>query len=305
MADHHLTRDPEHVHYDWDRARDPVLSVSPGESVRFDCLDAADGQLPDEPTVADVEAVDAPGHALTGPVAVEGTEPGDTLAVDVIDVEHEGVGWTWVYPGEVGAGLLPEEFPDGAVHTWDLVGDVGRFVEGIEVPLSPFPGNLGVVPAEPGPHSTTPPRRVGGNLDVKHLTAGATLYLPVEVAGGLFSVGDLHAAQGDGEVCITAVEMPGTVTLRFRRVDRAVDGPELDPAGPFAPVGDGSVTATTGLGEDVDAATREAVRAMIRRLVAAFDLSRVEAYMLCSAAVDLKVSEVVNETVAVTAYVGV
>ncbi|MFC7234368.1 acetamidase/formamidase family protein [Halosegnis marinus] len=305
MADHHLSRDPGHVHYDWDRDRDPVLDIDPGASVTFECFDAADGRLPDDATPEDVAALDVPGHAMTGPVRVAGAEPGDTLAVDVLDVSHEGVGWTWVYPGEAGRGFLPDEFPRPAVHTWDLDGEVGHFVEGIEVPLAPFPGNLGVAPAEPGPHSTTPPRRVGGNLDVKHLTAGATLYLPVEVAGALFSVGDLHAAQGDGEVCITAVEMPGEVTLRFRLSDRNVDGPELDTAGPFAPAGDGPVTATTGLGDDIDAATRDAVRAMVTRLVADRGLAPAEAYMLCSVAADLKVSEVVNDTVAVTAYLGV
>lgn len=306
MADYHLSRDQANIHYDWARDRDPVLTVTPGDAIRFDCRDAADGQLPaEDPTVADVEAVDAPGHALTGPVAIEGVAPGDTLAVDILGVDHEGVGWTYVYPGDVGAGLLPDDFPDGGVHAWDLGDGAAQFVDGIAVPLHPFPGNLGVVPAEPGPHSTTPPRRVGGNLDVKHLTAGATLYLPVEVAEGLFSIGDLHGAQGDGEVCITAIEIPGSVTCRFRLADRDVDGPELDPAGPYAPAGDGDVTATTGLGADLDAATREAIRAMIRRLSADQGLAALEAYMLCSAAVDLKVSEVVNETVAVTAYVAV
>lgn len=305
MADHELSREDEHRHYDWDRDRDPVLEIAPGDTVAVACRDAADGQLPQGATVADLEAVDAPGHAMTGPVAVRGLEPGDTLAVDVLDVSHEGVGWTYVYPGEAGTGLLPDDFPEGAVHTWELDGDVGHFVGGIDVPLEPFPGNLGVVPAEPGPHSTTPPRRVGGNLDVRHLTAGSTLYLPVEVAGGLFSVGDLHAAQGDGEVCITAIEMPGTVTLRLRRSDRDVSGPELDPAGSFTPAGDAPVRATTGLGADLEAATREAVRAMIRRLVADRGLSELEAYMLCSVAADLKISEVVNDTVAVTAYLAV
>ncbi len=305
MADHELSREDGHRHYDWDRARNPALTVDPGDTVAVACRDAADGQLPEGATVADLEAVDAPGHALTGPVAVSGLEPGDTLAVDVLDVTHEGVGWTYVYPGEAGMGLLPDEFPDGAVHTWVLDGDVGYFTEDIEVPLTPFPGNLGVVPAEPGPHSTTPPRRVGGNLDVKHLAAGSTLYLPVEVADGLFSVGDLHAAQGDGEVCITAIEMPGTVTVRLRRADRDVDGPELDPAGPFTPTGGNPIRATTGLGDDLNAAAREAVRAMIRRLTTDRDLTRLQAYMLCSVAADLKVSEVVNETVAVTAYLAV
>ncbi|MFB6117947.1 acetamidase/formamidase family protein [Halosegnis sp.] len=303
MADHRLSRASEHLHYDWNRDREPVLRVAPGETVAVACRDAADGQLPRGATVADVEAVDAPGHALTGPIHVTGAEPGDTLAVDVLSVEHEGVGWTYVYPGEADVGLLPEEFPDGAVYTWDLEGDVGHFVNGIEVPLAPFPGVLGVTPAEPGPHSTTPPRRVGGNLDVKHLTPGATLYLPVEVAGALFSTGDLHAAQGDGEVCITAIEMPGTVRLRLRLADRDVDGPRLDPAGPYAPPGS-DPTAVTGLGADVNEATREAVRGMIARLVDG-GLTRQQAYMLCSVAVDLKVSEVVNDTVAVTAYTGV
>jgi acetamidase/formamidase len=305
MADHELSRDPEQLHYDWDRERDPVLTVDPGDTVAVECRDAADGQLPEGATVADLEAVDAPGHAMTGPVAVSGLEPGDTLAVDVLDVTHEGVGWTYVYPGEAGTGLLPDDFSEGAVHTWELEGDVGYFTEDIEVPLTPFPGNLGVAPAELGPHSTTPPRRVGGNLDVKHLAAGSTLYLPVEVADGLFSVGDLHAAQGDGEVCITAIETPGTVTVRLRRADRDVDGPEFDPAGSFTPPGGKPIRATTGLGDDLNAAAREAVRTMIRRLTTDRDLTRLQAYVLCSVAADLKVSEVVNETVAVTAYLAV
>jgi len=306
MATHHLSREADHVHYDWDRDRDAVLSVAPGDTVTVECHDAADGQLPEDATVADVEAVNAPGHPMTGPIYVEGAEPGDTLAVDVLGLEHEGIGGTYVSPSETEAGFLPEEFPDGAVYTWDLDDDdVAHFRQGIEMPLAPFPGNLGVVPAEPGPHSTIPPRSVGGNLDIKHLTAGSTLYLPVEVAGGLFSVGDLHAAQGDGEVCITAIEIPGQIRLRLRLADRDVDGPALDPAGPYAPLGDGSVTAVAGLGGDVNEASREAVRAMIAELASEHDLSRTEAYMLCSAAVDLKVSEVVNDTVVVTAYAAV
>lgn len=306
MTDYHLSRATEHVHYDWSRTWNPVLPVDPGQTVRFDCWDAADDQLPAEnPTVADVQAVDAPGHPLTGPVEIEGAEPGDTLAVDIREIDHEGIGWTYVYPGDREKGLLPTDFPTGAAYAWDLGDGVAEFVDGIEVPLHPFPGNLGVVPDDPGPHSTIPPRRVGGNLDVKHLTEGATLYLPIEVAGGLFSVGDLHGAQGDSEVCITAIEIPGSISCRFRLVDRVVEGPELDPAGPYAPVGDGDLTATTGLGDDINEATREAIRTMIRRLSTDFRLSATEAYMLCSAAVDLKVSEVVNETVAVTAYVGV
>ena len=129
------------------------------------------------------------------------------------------------------------------------------------------------------------------------------------MAGGLFSVGDLHAAQGDGEVCITAVEIPGTVTVRLRLADRDVDSPQVETSGPFAPAGhaDGEtdVRAVAGLGEDVNEASREAVREMIALLVDETALTREQAYMLCSTAVDLKVSEVVNQTVVVTAYLGV
>ncbi|PSP38218.1 acetamidase [Halobacteriales archaeon QH_7_65_31] len=305
MADYELSREAEHLHYDFDRERDSVLTVESGDTVAFECLDAGDGQLPPDAAPEDVQAVDAPGHPMTGPVEIAGAQPGDTLAVEILDVAHEGVGWTYVAPD---AGLLPEAFPDFAVHTWDLDEAVGYF-HGIEVPLHPFPGNLGVVPVEPGPHSTIPPRSVGGNLDIKHLTAGSTLYLPVEVAGGLFSVGDLHAAQGDGEVCITAIEIPGTATVRLRLAERDVSGPEIETSGPFAPAGhtdrETDVRAVAGLGADVNEATREAVREMISLLTSETDLTREQAYMLCSTAVDLKVSEVVNQTVVVTAYLGV
>ncbi|MDZ7747180.1 MAG: acetamidase/formamidase family protein [Halobacteriales archaeon] len=305
MADYELSRDDEHIHYDFDRDRDPVLTVESGDTVEVECLDAGDGQLPPDATPEDVQAVNAPGHAMTGPIEIEGVQPGDTLAVEILDVTHEGIGWTYVAPG---AGFLPEEFPDFAVHTWELDDEIGHF-HGIEVPLDPFPGNLGLAPAEPGPHSTTPPRDVGGNLDIKHLTPGATLYLPVEVAGGLFSIGDLHAAQGDGEVCITAIEMPGTVTVQLRLAERDVDGPQLETSGPFAPAGhtdgESDVYAVAGLGDDVNEASREAVREMISLLVDETELTREQAYMLCSTAVDLKVSEVVNQTVVVTAYLGV
>ncbi|PSQ20784.1 acetamidase [Halobacteriales archaeon QS_9_67_17] len=260
---HHLSREPAHVHYDWDRDRDPVLSVESGDTVTVECHDAADGQLPADATVADVEAVDAPGHPMTGPIYVEGAEPGDTLAVDVLDLEHEGIGWTYVYPSETEAGFLPAEFPDGAVHTWDLDDDVAHFRQGIEVPLAPFPGNLGVVPAEPGPHSTIPPRSVGGNL---------------------------HSPP-----------LPRTCPRPLRLGPR----PRPSPVRRIGRHGDGPFTAVAGLGDDVNEASREAVRAMVAELASERDLSRTEAYMLCSAAVDLKVSEVVNDTVVVTAYAAV
>lgn len=135
-------------------------------------------------TVADIVARSFEGHPLTGPVHIEGAEPGDVLVVELLAFQHEGFGVTYFYPEEAGKGFLPSEFDDPGLHVWDLDGDVGEFVEGIEVPLDPSPGIVGLAPSEPGDHWTTPPRCGGGNLDIKHLTAGSTLYLPVEVAGG-------------------------------------------------------------------------------------------------------------------------
>ena len=300
-ADHRIDARDEHVHFAWDNGLDPVLRVEPGDVVAFECRDATNGILDADSTLDDLyemrESGGAGGHALTGPVAVEGAEPGDTLAVDLLDFEHEGYGVSYFYPGEDGWGLLSEDFPDAGLHVWELEGDVGHFVDGIEVPLDPFSGNLGVAPAEEGEHSTTPPRRVGGNLDVKHLTAGSTLYLPVEVAGALFSLGDCHGAQGDGEVCVTGIEAPMTVTARLRLVpDTEIDGPQFETTGPYSPFEpDEPMYATTGIAADLMEATKDAVRAMIDHLGSAHGLSLDEAYVLCSAIVDLKINEVVDK----------
>ncbi|MFB6220525.1 MAG: acetamidase/formamidase family protein [Halolamina sp.] len=312
--DYHLAETAETLHYAWDNAIEPALTVEPGAVVAFDCRDAFDRQLPPDGTVPDLDAVDAPGHPLTGPVAVEGAEPGDTLRVDLLAFEHEGWGVSIVPPGERGGGLLPEEFPDAHVRGWDLDGRteegerVARFADDdapdVSIPIHPFPGNLGLAPGEDGEHDTMPPRKVGGNMDVKHLTAGSTLYLPVEAAGALFSIGDHHAAQGDGEVCITGIEAPMTVTARLDVVDHPVTQPEFETTGPFTPTGrDEPMYATTGIAPDLMDATKNAVRHMITHLHERRGFSRADAYVLCSAAVDLKISEVVDApNWTVTAY---
>jgi Predicted acetamidase/formamidase len=296
-VDHHLSDADHNVHSAWDREIDPVLSVEPGSVVRFECRDAVDGQIDMETTAADVMDVSFdPVHPLTGPVAVEGAEPGDVLEVELLDLQHKGWGFTNYFPGEMELGLLPEEFDEPGIHIWDLQGDTGRFVDGIEVPLDPFPGVLGVAPAAEGPHDTLPPRSVGGNLDVKQMTAGSTVYLPVEVAGGLVSTGDCHAAQGDGEVCVTGIEAPMFVTARLDvRSDISVEQPELVTQGPFTATGhDEPSYATTGVADDLMAATERATRQMIDHLHDHRGLTRGEAYVLCSAAVDLKISQVVD-----------
>lgn len=296
-VDHRIDAEDDAVHSDWDNGREPALTVQPGDVVRISCRDATNGQLSPASTPADVAALDIdPIHALTGPIAVEGARPGDVLEVELLDLEHEGVGYTLVLPGPAELGVLADEFPDPALHVWDLEGDVGRFVDGIEVPLAPFPGIVGVAPAEDGAHGTFPPRDVGGNMDVKQLTAGSRVYLPVAVEDALFSIGDCHAAQGDGEVCGTGIEAPMTVTCRFDlRSDLSIDRPQFETAGPFTPTGrDEPMYGTTGIADDLMTATRRAVRSMVDHLQDERGLERDDAYMLCSTAVDLKINEAVN-----------
>ena len=296
-VDHRLSDSDENVHSVWDNSLDPVLTVEPGEVVRFECRDATDRQVTVQTTAEEVSDISFdPVHPLTGPVAVEGAEPGDVLEVELLDLQHKGWGYTLFFPGEMELGLLPEDFDEPGLHIWDLQGDVGHFVDGIEVPLDPFPGVIGVAPGEDGEIGTLPPRSTGGNMDIKHLTADSTLYLPVEVEGGLFSTADCHAAQGDGEVCVTGIEAPMFVTARFDvRSDKAIEQPQFETPGPFTPTGvDEPMYATSGIDPDLMEATKRAVRYMIDHLHEERGLTRGEAYMLCSAAVDLKINEVVD-----------
>lgn len=296
-VEHHLSDEDEHIHHVWDNSLAPVLTVEPGEVIRFECRDAVNRQVTPETTVDDVPDLSFdPVHPLTGPVAIDGAEPGDVLEVELLDFEHKGWGYTLFFPGEMGLGLLPEDFPEPGLHIWDLNDEVGHFVNGIEVPLDLFPGVIGIAPAEDGEHGTLPPRSVGGNMDIKHLTEGSTLYLPVEVEGALFSTGDCHAAQGDGEVCVTGIEAPMYVTARFDvRTDMAIEQPQFETSHPFTPTGsDEPMYGTTGIDDDLMEATKKAVRHMIDHLSTERGLTRTEAYILCSAAVDLKINEVVD-----------
>ncbi len=296
-VDHRLSDAERNIHRAWDNSLDPVLTIDSGDVVRFECRDATDRQLDVESTDEDVHDLSFdPVHPLTGPIAVEGAQPGDVLEVELLDLQHKGWGYNAFFPGDMELGLLPEDFEDPGLFVWDLEGDVGHFVDGIEIPLDPFPGVIGVAPAEDGEHDTLPPRRVGGNMDVKHLTAGSTLYLPVEVEDALFSTGDCHAAQGDGEVCVTGVEAPMFVTARFHlRSDMDIEQPQFETSGPFTPTGhDEPMYGTTGIAPDLMEATKLAVRHMIDHLHEERGLTRGEAYILASAIVDLKINEVVD-----------
>ena len=290
--DHHL--DDGQVHYEWNNALPARLEIEPGETVMFVTRDAADRYYRPASTHADVLARGPfRGHPLTGPVRVKGARPGDVLVVEILEVKPADFGWTAIRPGR---GLLPEaDFSKPYLQIWDLADGTHARAGRIAVPIDPFPGVMGTALDLPGGHSTMPPRKNGGNMDIKQLTAGATLHLPVWVDGALFSVGDAHAIQGDGEVCVTAVEMAGRVTLRFGlERGRGLAEPQLRTTRPPSSTAPGPWFATTAHGPDLFAASQQAVRYMIDHLVRERGLSREEAYILCSVTVDLKISEIVD-----------
>jgi acetamidase/formamidase len=294
-----------HHHFGWDNANPPVLTVAPGETVAFEVVDASGGQLDRDSTVADVERLDfGKVNPVTGPVFVDGAEPGDALKVTIDSFTPSGWGWTANIPG---FGLLADQFTAAAIHIWTYDADrlvPAAFGPGGRVPLKPFCGTIGLAPAEPGLHSIVPPRRVGGNMDMRDLSAGTVLYLPVEVGGALFSVGDTHATQGDGEVCGTAIESPMELALTFDLVKGAdLPFPRYETAGPVARHFDEKgYHVTTGIGPDLMEGARAAVAGMIDLLGRSHGLSAVDAYMLCSVCADLRISEIVDQPNWVVSY---
>jgi acetamidase/formamidase len=284
------------VHYEWNNALPPRLDIDPGDTVVFSTRDAADRFYSKTSSSDDViRRGPFRGHPLTGPVRVRGAEPGDVLVVEVLAMRPStDFGWTGVRPGR---GLLPEsEFPNPYLQIWDVSdGKFARAGRRIAVPLEPFPGVMGTALDEPGGHSTMPPRKNGGNMDVKQLTVGTTLYLPVWVPGALFSVGDGHGAQGDGEVCVTAVEMCAEITLRFGiQRSRGLREPQFRTHAPLPGATAGPCYATTAHGPDLFLSAQQAVRYMIDHLVRERGLSREQAYVVASVAVDLRISEIVD-----------
>ncbi len=286
-----------HHHFGWDNSNAPAQRVAPGSTIEFECLDASGGQLTPESTLADVSALDfARLNPVTGPIYVDGAEPGDALKITIEAFKPSGFGWTACIPG---FGLLADDFKEPALNIWKydasslepaLFGKNGR------VPLKPFAGTIGNAPAEPGLHSVVPPRRVGGNLDIRDLAAGTVLYLPVEVPGALFSVGDTHAAQGDGEVCGTAIESPMNTVLTLDLVkDARLKTPRFTTPGPVSRHLDAKgYEVTTGIGPDLMEGAKSAVSQMVELLAARYGMDPADAYMLVSVCGDLRISEIVD-----------
>ncbi|MEJ8475405.1 acetamidase/formamidase family protein [Roseibium algae] len=284
-------------HFGWDNSIVPVEKVTPGTVMEFECNDSSSGQLTSASTVDDVATLDfGKINPVNGPIYVDGAEPGDTLAVKIHQFKPSGFGWTANIPG---FGLLADQFKDPALHLWSYDKDklgTSAFSPHGKVPLKPFAGTIGLAPAEAGLHSIVPPRRVGGNLDIRDLAAGTTLYLPVEVAGALFSIGDTHAAQGDGEVCGTAIESPMSVVVELDVLKgENLKMPRFETPGPVTRhLDEKGYEVTTGIGENLFEGAQAAVSNMIDLLCARHGYSAVDAYMLCSVCGDLRISEIVD-----------
>ena len=307
MAKYRVAATPDTVRWGlFDAAFPPVLTVRPGDSVEIECVSGGPDAMPPPgcglqvpPALAAIHAAvpRGPGHILTGPVAVVGAEPGDMLEVSV-DAIAPGADWGFCGFRPL-SGTLPEDFPyrllshipvdrDGLTCRLPFGGQDG----GMTLKMAPFFGVMGVAPRpEYGAISTVQPREHGGNLDNKELVAGSTLFLPVWAPGALFSTGDGHGVQGDGEVCINALEMclTGTFTFHLHKGGGARDAmlrhPRAETPTHFI---------TMGMNEDLDQAMKQALREMIAFIGARTNLSAGEAYQFCSLAVDFRVTQTVN-----------
>lgn len=330
-----LAEEPTSGHNRWHPDLEAIASVAVGEELTIECRDGLDGQITPDSTPEDVLGMSLGlGHPMTGPIHVEGAEPGDVLEVELLAYEHADVGIAALIPG---FGFLSDLFPDPYVAGFRLADGVARSdkLPGIAIPADMFAGNVGVAPshalmkeqrareeelkrrggavADDLPHEavpaaaaagvrTIPPRENGGNLDCRGLVAGSRLYLTVHVPGALFSIGDLHFAQGDGETCGTGIEMAGAVTVRFglRKQPRwrprfpAYETPPRPGRRELGTTGISLTDAGRNESMDLGLATRQALLAMIDYLTTERGLTAEAAYVLISCCVDLRLSEVVD-----------
>ena len=285
-------------HTNWNNKLPPVLHINSGDTVELNMKDASNGQITPSSDVSAVKNLDFENvNPVTGPVHVEGAEPGDALQVKILELKPSGWGWTANIPD---FGLLADDFPAAELHIWKyepkslkpaMFGSYGS------VPLKPFIGTIGVAPAEDGKHSIIPPRRVGGNMDIRDIGVGSTVIFPVECEGALFSAGDTHAAQGDGEVCGTAIESPLNAVVELTLLkSKAPKFPRVITEGPVSRhLDQKGYEITTGIGPDFISNAKNALREMIEVLTREYGVPPIQAYMLCSVCADLRISEIVNQ----------
>jgi acetamidase/formamidase len=291
VSEHFLSAEP--THSQWNRSLVPRLRIAAGDTVHLECVDSSGSQVQPGMLLEDFLQIDRGRiHALTGPIFIEGAQPGDVLQVDVLEVAHRGWGWSSVING---LGFLKERFSQPTLFHWQLEAAESRSLAPAVVPLRPFCGVMGVAPSQDGEFRTRPPGVFGGNMDVRELCSGSTLHLPVFNVGALFSAGDAHAAQGDGEVCINGIECPAQVTLRFHLHKRQpLAGPIIE-AAPQKGKGESNAWVVVESATDALTAARAATSRMIDLLVSRWSFPEVHAYLLCSVAMNLRLSQVVNE----------
>ena len=285
--------DPHRIHHVWDMSLEPVLVIDSGDTVHFDIPMAGAGQVFEGASFHDAKFDLDTIYNLLGPVSVQGARPGETLEIEILALEPGEWGWTVMLPD---LGLLSEDFPDGYLKTWDLRGgESAALAPGVEVRFEPFLGTMGNCPDMPGEHLPFPPMKGGGNMDNRHLTVGSVLWLPIWCEGGMFSCGDPHAAQGDGEVCVSAIECSMRASLRFHVRRTTISAPRFQSRGPLASrSSDKGYFATMGISPDLLEGAKVATREMINWLVDKHGLTTEDAYILCSVAGDLKILEIVD-----------
>ncbi|HUA77396.1 MAG TPA: acetamidase/formamidase family protein [Acetobacteraceae bacterium] len=304
MAKHHIPASPKTTHWGmFDAALPPIATIASGDTITFECVSGGPEVMPPPssglaipPALAAIHEASPPrlgGHIMTGPVAIEGAEPGDMLEIRIGEI---ALGADWGFCGfRPLAGTLPEDFPKRYLShiPVDRAKKTCLLPWGTELPLAPFFGVIGVAPpAAYGRISTVEPREHGGNLDNKELTAGSTLFLPVHHPGANLSVGDGHGVQGDGEVCINALEicLTGTFTPILHKNPPGARAPLL--AYPRAETPTHFIS--MGMNQDLDLAMKQALREMIAFITARSNLSPEQAYQFCSLAVDFHVTQTVN-----------
>jgi len=298
MTGREHTLDTRKVHHKWDKRNPPAIEIQPGDTVHCETAEVTNNQVTPGCSASVIEKIDfAQLYPLAGPIYLKSAEPGDILEVEILRLEPLKWGWAGIIPG---LGLLAEDFNQPYIRHFDLShGSTAPLRDDVQIPIQPFCGTMGVATDEDGAFDVLPPTKGAGNIDTRHLTVGSRLYLPVYVPGALFSAGDCHAAQGDGEVCVTGIECPMQFSLRFSVLKGRTLPPWryefVTPPGALQPRSDAKgYYAHSALGPDLMTNAKNAVRGVIEWLVREKNLSREDAYVLCSLAVDLKISQIVD-----------
>lgn len=292
---HYLPNDK--FHFFWNHTNEPAVKIKSGDTVVMESLEVSDNQISPQSTVDEMEGLDWDRfYPLAGPVYVEGAEPGDTLAIEILNVHPAGWGWGAIFPD---MNLLEGEF-ESYLRIFDLSdGKYIHFREDIKIPIEPSIGTMGLCPKGAADLTPVPPRNCGGNIDIRYLREGTTLYLPVEDPGGLFSCADGHAAIGNGEVSGAGVECGLYVSYKFTLLKgKSIPAPQYKTTEQLTPkVNDKGFFGTTGVDTDLYKASQKAIRAMLDHITEKYNMTREDAYILASLCVDIHVSEIVNDFV--------